>query len=153
MKGIPGRVVTGRTAENDELYNSYSNYVDAINGYDLTLTIDSTIQSYAEQILEKGIAAYDVQDGGVCIVADPNTMEILAMASSPEFDPNNYSAIMDSLLQGEASSNVQGIYEQLKAENDPKSPPRSSSPTQSCSSRPRPRPTPPSGRPSGGTRG
>ena len=120
LKGIPGRVVTGRTAENDELYNSYSNYVDAVNGYNLTLTIDSTIQSYAEQILEKGIAAYDVQDGGVCIVADPNTMEILAMASSPEFDPNNYSAIMDSLLQGEASSNVQGIYEQLKAENDQK---------------------------------
>ena len=56
----------------------------------------------------------------MCIVADPNTMEILAMASSPEFDPNNYSAIMDSLLQGEASSNVQGIYEQLKAENDQK---------------------------------
>ena len=121
LKGIPGRVVTGRTAENDELYNSYSNYVDAVNGYNLTLTIDSTIQSYAEQILEKGIAAYDVQNGGVCIVADPNTMEILAMASSPEFDPNNYSAIMDSLLQGEASSNVQGIYEQLKAENDQKS--------------------------------
>lgn len=121
LKGIPGRVVTGRTAENDELYNSYSNYVDAVNGYNLTLTIDSTIQSYAEQILAKGIAAYDVQNGGVCIVANPKTMEILAMASSPEFDPNNYSAIMDSLLQGEASSNVQGIYEQLKAENDQKS--------------------------------
>ena len=121
LKGIPGRVVTGRTAENDELYNSYSNYVDAVNGYNLTLTIDSTIQSYAEQILEKGIAAYDVRNGGVCIVANPKTMEILAMASSPEFDPNNYSAIMDSLLQGEASSNVQGIYEQLKAENDQKS--------------------------------
>ena len=94
LKGIPGRVVTGRTAENDELYNSYSNYVDAVNGYNLTLTIDSTIQSYAEQILEKGIAAYDVQDGGVCIVANPKTMEILAMASSPEFDPNNYSEII-----------------------------------------------------------
>ena len=120
LKGIPGRVVTGRTAQNDELYNSYSNYVDAVNGYDLTLTIDSTIQSYAEQILEKGIAAYDVQNGGVCIVANPKTMEILAMASSPEFDPNNYSAIMDSLLQEEATSNVQGIYEQLKAENDQK---------------------------------
>ena len=120
LKGIPGRVVTGRTAENDELYNSYSNYVDAVNGYNLTLTIDSTIQSYAEQILAKGIAAYDVQNGGVCIVANPKTMEILAMASSPEFDPNNYSAIMDSLLQEEATSNVQGIYEQLKAENDQK---------------------------------
>ena len=121
LKGIPGRVVTGRTAKNDELYNSYSNYIDAVNGYNLTLTIDSTIQSYAEQILEKGIEAYDVQNGGVCIVANPNTMEILAMASSPEFDPNNYSAIMDSLLQEEASSNVQEIYEQLKVENAQKS--------------------------------
>ena len=120
LKGVPGRVVTGRTAQNDELYNSYSNYVDAVNGYNLTLTIDSTIQSYAEQILEKGIAAYDVRNGGVCIVANPKTMEILAMASSPEFDPNNYSVIMDSLLQEEATSNVQGIYEQLKAENDQK---------------------------------
>ncbi len=117
LKGTPGRVVTGRTADNDELYNSYSNYIDAVNGYNLTLTIDSTIQSYVEQILEKGIAAYDVRNGGVCIVADPNTMEILAMASSPEFDPNSYSAITDSLLQGELQTNAQTIYEQLKAEN------------------------------------
>ena len=117
LKGIPGRVVTGRTAENDELYNSYSNYIDPINGFNLTLTLDSTIQSYAEQILEKGIEAYDVRNGGVCIVANPKTMEILAMASSPEFDPNSYSAILDSLLQGEVEENTQTIYEQLKAEN------------------------------------
>lgn len=148
LKGVPGRVVTGRTAQNDELYNSYSNYVDAVNGYNLTLTIDSTIQSYAEQILEKGIAAYDVRNGGVCIVANPKTMEILAMASSPEFDPNNYSAIMDSLLQGEASSNVQGSMSSSRRRT-PRSPPRSSSPTRSSSSRPSPRPMPPSGRPSG----
>ena len=121
LKGVPGRVVTGRTAENDELYNSYSNFIDATNGYNLTLTIDSTIQAYAEQILEKGIAAYDVRNGGVCIVANPKTMEILAMASSPEFDPNNYSVIMDSLLQEEANSSVSEIYEQLKVENAQKS--------------------------------
>ncbi len=122
LKGVPGRVVTGRTAENDELYNTYSNYIDAVNGYNLTLTIDSTIQSYAEQILEKGIAAYDVQNGGVCIVANPNTMEILAMASSPEFDPNSYSAILDSLLQGEIQTDTPEIYEQLRAENAQKPP-------------------------------
>ena len=47
LKGIPGRVVTGKTAKNVEMYNSYSNYIDAVNGYDLTLTLDSTIQAYA----------------------------------------------------------------------------------------------------------
>ena len=117
LKGIPGRVVTGRTAENDELYNSYSNYIDAVNGYDLTLTIDSTIQSYAEQILEKGIAAYDVQNGGFCLVMSPKTGAVLGMASSPEFDPNNYSLVTDSILQGEIQTDVPAIYEQLKAEN------------------------------------
>ena len=54
LKGIPGRVVTGKTGENVEMYNSYSNYIDAINGYDLTLTLDATIQSYAEQMFEAG---------------------------------------------------------------------------------------------------
>ena len=46
--------MTGKTAQNVEMYNSYSNYIDAINGYDLTLTLDATIQSYAQQALEKG---------------------------------------------------------------------------------------------------
>ena len=36
------------------MYNSYSNYIDAVNGYDLTLTLDSTIQAYAEQAIETG---------------------------------------------------------------------------------------------------
>ena len=88
-----------RTGTGVEMYDSYSEYVDAEDGCDLTLTIDTTIQSYAERILEEGIKAYDVQRGGWCVVLDPQTGAVLAMASSPEFDPNSYSAVTDSLLQ------------------------------------------------------
>ena len=117
LKGIPGRVVTGKTAKNVEMYNSYSNYIDAVNGYDLTLTLDSTIQAYAEQAIETGIQAYDVRNGGFCVVMDPKTGAVLAMASSPEVGPNSYSAVTDSLLQEEIQADVPGFYEQLKAEN------------------------------------
>ena len=70
-RAFPGRVVTGKTAKTMEMYNSYSNYIDAVNGYDLTLTLDSTIQAYAEQAIETGIQAYDVRNGGFCVVMDP----------------------------------------------------------------------------------
>ena len=120
LKGVPGRVVTGKTAQNVEMYNSYSNYIDAINGYDLTLTLDATIQSYAQQALEKGIEMYDVQNGGFCLVMDPQTGKVLAMASSPNFDPNNYSVITDSFLLEDVDTDTATIYQQLKAENDTK---------------------------------
>lgn len=120
LKGVPGRVVTGKTAQNVEMYNSYSNYIDAINGYDLTLTLDATIQSYAQQELEKGIEMYDVQNGGFCLVMDPQTGKVLAMASSPNFDPNNYSVISDSFLLQDVETDTATIYQQLKAENDAK---------------------------------
>ena len=54
LEGTVGRVVTTRTGTGVEMYDSYSEYVDAEDGCDLTLTIDTTIQSYAERILEEG---------------------------------------------------------------------------------------------------
>ena len=99
------------------MYNSYSEFIDAIDGYDLTLTIDATIQSYVEKTLEEGIRDYDVQNGAFGIAMDPNTGAILAMASSPDFDPNNYSTVINELLLEGMDEDTQAIYQQLKKDN------------------------------------
>ncbi len=99
LKGEAGRIVTAKSAKGVELPNFFEDYLDAVNGYNVVTTIDTTIQNLVEKELEKRIAMYDVQNGGFCIVMDPNTGAVLAMASSPDYDLNNYSAVMDQVLQ------------------------------------------------------
>ena len=117
LEGTPGRVMTNKTAAGTERYNTYAEYIDAEDGYNLTLTIDTTIQSYIEETLEEGIQEFDVRNGAFGIAMDPNTGAILGIASSPDFDPNSYSAITNSLLLSQAEDRVASIYEELKANN------------------------------------
>ncbi len=99
LEGSAGRVVTTKTGSGTEMYNGYSEYVDAVNGYNLNLTLDATIQAYAEKTLEEGIKEFDVQSGGWCVVMNPKTGAIYAMASSPSYDPNQYAAVVDGKLR------------------------------------------------------
>ena len=59
----------------------------AQNGADVELTIDVSAQVAAEEVLEEAIA-WHAALGGMVIMMDPATGDILAMASSPNFDPN-----------------------------------------------------------------
>jgi cell division protein FtsI/penicillin-binding protein 2 len=58
-------------------------------GASLVLTIDRDIQNMLEETLEQALA-WSGGEGGTIIVADPKTGEILGMASTPFFDPNQY---------------------------------------------------------------
>lgn len=62
----------------------------AQNGDSVTLTLDRVIQYETEKILKDSVDRYQA-DRATAIVMDPKTGNILAMASSPQFDPNNYS--------------------------------------------------------------
>ena len=120
LEGTSGRVVTTKTGNGVEMFNTYSEYIDAQDGYDVTLTIDATIQSYLEKAIEEGIQDYAVQNGAFGIAMNPKTGEILAIASSPDFDPNNYSQITDEILNASIDANAETIYQQLKANNTEK---------------------------------
>lgn len=64
-------------------------YQPAINGKNLVLTTDDTIQYYIEEAMRDTYNQYKPVSMTV-IAADPNTMEILGMANMPTFDPNTY---------------------------------------------------------------
>ena len=61
----------------------------ALAGHDLELTIDEGIQHVAEQELDAAQKTYELK-GGTLIVVDPNSGEILALASTPGYNPNDY---------------------------------------------------------------
>ena len=114
LEGTSGRVVTSKTGAGTEIYNSYSDYIDAVDGNDITLTIDTSIQRMAEQTLAAGIEKYEVQNGGICIVMNPKTGAVLGMASSPNYDLNSYGTIYDDTLNAQAAAQTEREYQSLK---------------------------------------
>ena len=98
LEGTNGRIVRLKNAKGtDMLFADFEDYYDAKDGDDLSLTIDSSIQFYVEKYLAQAIEDYDVQDGGACIVMQPKTGAILAMASYGEYDLNNYLQLSDEV--------------------------------------------------------
>jgi cell division protein FtsI (penicillin-binding protein 3) len=63
----------------------------ALAGHDVTLTIDEGIQHTAERELDAALHTYETK-GASLVVLEPNTGEILAIATSPGYNPNDYSA-------------------------------------------------------------
>lgn len=96
LAGENGRTITAKNASGREMLSKYSDITSTQNGYDVNLTIDTTIQLYAENVLEEGIAKFDVLNGAFCIVMDPNTGAIKALASYPDYDLNDPYTIQDA---------------------------------------------------------
>lgn len=64
-------------------------YDEPVAGNNIALTIDINIQNAAERELDNVMTKYNPENALV-LVMDPNTGEIIAMASRPNFNPNNY---------------------------------------------------------------
>ena len=64
-------------------------YVAPQDGMNITLTIDINIQKSLERELDNIVDMFS-PDNALAIVMEPNTGEILAMSSRPDYDPNNY---------------------------------------------------------------
>ena len=64
-------------------------YNEPESGLDVMLTIDYDIQTSIERELDNIVGMFS-PDHALAVAMDPNTGEVLAMSSRPDFDPNNY---------------------------------------------------------------
>lgn len=88
LKGMPGRMISAKSASGTEMPYKYEKYINPENGSNLVLTIDEVIQHFVEEELKQAVADYDVENGAACIIMNAKTGEILAMATQPDFDLN-----------------------------------------------------------------
>ena len=124
LEGQSGLVISSKDqAENDMLY-TYEQYFAAKNGSDLTLTLDTTIQYYLEKGIESMVDTFSAANGASGIVMDARTGGILAMASYPNYDLNDFLTVSDQTLQerierGESTvADMQLLQWRNKALND-----------------------------------
>ena len=98
LAGVPGRLVSLRNSLGNEIANEDRVEYEAQDGYNLVLTLDVNVQAVAEKYLENSVKVNNVSNRGVVIVMDVHTGAILAMATKPDFDPNEPMVIYDSAL-------------------------------------------------------
>ena len=100
LKGEKGSIKRHTDAKGSEIGEEGENYVSAVDGNDLVLTIDLNIQSIAEKYLEEACIDNECTDGGNIVIMNPKNGDILAMATYPSYNLNEpFEAYTDELKQ------------------------------------------------------
>ena len=114
LAGVNGRTITLRNAYGNAIADQSATTYAAKDGSNLVLSLDVNMQEVVERYLNEAIKANNVENRGAAIVMNVKTGAILAMASKPDFDPNNpldYSAneaYLNELVHAEPE--LYGIY-------------------------------------------
>ena len=89
LKGKPGSIVKITNAKGENLDKEGENYIKAVDGNNIVLTIDATIQGIAEKYLEEACIDNVCTDGGNIVIMNPQNGDILAMAGYPNYNLND----------------------------------------------------------------
>ena len=122
LAGVNGRTITLRNAYGNAIADENATTYAAKDGSNLVLSLDVNIQEVVERYLNEAVAANTVENRGCAIVMNVKTGAILAMASKPDFDPNDpldYSANLDYLNElVRAEPELYGIYKKDENGNE-----------------------------------
>ncbi len=91
IRGEPGFIVISKDALGRSITPQSLPFRQSVDGCEIILTIDKNIQYIVERELKKSVQACSAK-GGMAVVMNPKTGEILAMAVQPSFDPNHFSS-------------------------------------------------------------
>lgn len=105
LRGKPGELLMERDPKGRPIPSGKSRFVPPTTGSDLILTIDREVQYVAETALGAAVSKFGAK-GGTVIVIRPKNGEILALANSPTFDPNNLRASADEARRNRAIADV-----------------------------------------------
>jgi cell division protein FtsI (penicillin-binding protein 3) len=94
LRGTPGMVKGMMDGRKHEIYTRRTEEVQARQGSDICLTLDQQIQFFTERALDEAMQEHSAKSAWA-IVQRCRTGEILAMASRPAFDLNEYGAELD----------------------------------------------------------
>ena len=89
LTGTAGRIITAVDAAGNELPYDEITRLDPKDGNNVVLTIDAVIQDMAAKALKETIEEFHVTEGGAIVVMQPDTGDVLAMASYPDFNLND----------------------------------------------------------------
>ena len=114
LAGVNGRTITLRNAYGNAIADANATTYAAKDGSNLVLSLDVNIQEVVERYLSEAIRANTVENRGAAIVMNVKTGAILAMASKPDFDPNDPLSYEDNLAYltelVHAEPELYGIY-------------------------------------------
>ena len=88
LSGVAGRWIKNTDLNGNTLSYGEEKYYQAEDGLNVVLTVDEVLQHYAENAIADGMKETKAKSI-LCLVMDPKTGDILAMASNPGFDPNH----------------------------------------------------------------
>ena len=118
LSGTVGSISRATDATGEKIGTDGEVYTPAINGDDIVLSIDMTIQSIVEKYLAEACIDNSCTDGGNIVVMNPKTWDILAMATYPSYNLNEPYTInnddlknnWDNMEQSEKSKNLQAMW-------------------------------------------
>lgn len=103
LSGIPGKWVKTTDAANRQLPYDGEKIYDPQDGLSVVLTIDETIQHFAEKAANEGLKNTQAKNVSI-IMMDPYTGDILAMTNKPDYDPNEPRLPLDDATKAQWSN-------------------------------------------------